>query len=244
MTRPIKKAGFMQGIYQISSTKKERLGTLRITEDGRKFRYAKAGASALAAGKSGQMVAATANHINIAVAASAAIGSKQIAVTLGATAATSNQYQDGYFHVSDATGEGHQLLIAGNTAADASGTCYVTLEDPLKVALVAGTSEVSLIPNPWNGVTETTTEEAGYAGIAPMAVTAAYYYWAQTGGQAIALASGTGAVGSNVTFGATAGSLIVISTTIAVTVVQPIVGFLTSTVQVDTEYKPVFLTVD
>lgn len=234
----------MQGIYQISSTKKERLGTIRITEDGRKYRYAKAGASALAAGKAGQMVAATANHVNIAVATSASIGDRKIAVTLGATASADNLYQDGYLHINDATGEGHQLLITGSSAALASATCYLDLDDPLPIALTAGTSEVSLIPSPWAGVTETTTEEAGFAGIAPVAVTAAYYYWAQTGGAAISLASGTGAVGSNLTFGATAGSLIVISTTIATTVTQPVVGFLTSTVQVDTEYKPVFLTAD
>jgi len=244
MTRPIKKTGWMQGIIAESSTKKEALGTLRITRDGRKFRYAKAGTSALSAGKAGQMKAAAANHVNIAVASNVAIGDTQMTVTLGATAASENDYEDGYLHVNDATGEGYQIPISGNSAGASAGSCVITLDDPMPVALVAGTSQVTLVPNPWNGVTETTTEEAGFAGVAARAVTASYYYWSQTGGQAIALASGTGAVGSNVTFGAAAGSLLVLSTTIAETVVQPIVGYLNAIVQVDTEYKPVFLTAD
>ena len=33
MTAPMKRAGFAQGIYEISKTKKERIGALRILSD-------------------------------------------------------------------------------------------------------------------------------------------------------------------------------------------------------------------
>ena len=38
---------FRHSILETSTTQKEALGTLRILDDGRKFRYAKNGASAL-----------------------------------------------------------------------------------------------------------------------------------------------------------------------------------------------------
>lgn len=232
-----------QGIFDISSTQKEILGQLRHTPDGRKFRYSKAGASALAAGKVGVAPAAVANHINKNVAVAVAIGDKEVQVTVGATAVTADQYKDGFLQVNDGTGEGHQYPIESNTACDASGTTVVKLQDHVKVALVTGgTSEVSLIYNPWTGVTESTTEENVPVGIAPVAVTAAYYYWAQTGGPAIALIAGTPAVGTMLTLSATAGALAAINGTLDID--QPYFAQMLATAGVATEYKPVKLMID
>jgi hypothetical protein len=91
------------------------------------------------------------------------------------------------------------------------------------------------------GVTESTTEENVPVGIAPVAVTANYYYWAQTKGVANALISGTPAVGSMLTLAATAGALAAINATLDID--QPIVAQTIGVAGADTEYYPVLLNI-
>lgn len=237
------KNAFTGDVKEVHSEKREKLGTLRITSDGRKFRYAKAG-GALAAGKMCIGAVAEANHINVAVAA-ASIGDMTVSVTVGATAVAENAYADGYLQVNDGTGEGHAYLIASNTACDASGVTLVTLAEPIRAALVASsTSEVSLIPSPWNGVTHSATEESVAAGVSVVVVPSGAFCWLQTGGVGCCLMSGAPGVGAPLTLGATAGALLAISATIATTVTQPIVGTTLATAGVSTEYKPVMLQMD
>lgn len=234
----MKNTGFAQGLWEQSATQKEVLGMLRIEPDGRKFRYAKAG-EALAVGKMSYMAAAAANHVNCSVAA-AAIGDREVTVTVGATAVTENQYKDGYLHVNDGTGEGHAYAIESNTACDASSTTTVKLKDPIVVALVASaTTEVSLIPNLWSSITQSTTEESGSAGIPLKAITSAYYFWIQTGGQAICLGSDSSGLGTLLSHDATEGAVAV-----QADYTKGLVGFVVSTAQVSGEYKPIMLTID
>jgi hypothetical protein len=235
----MKTTGFAQSLYEISSTQKEILGMLRIEPDGRKFRYSKAG-EALAVGKMSYMAEATANHINKSVAAAVAIGDVEVQVTVGATAVTADQYKDGYLQVNDGTGEGHSYGIDSNTACDASGTTVVTLKDPVQVALVASaTSEVSLIPNPWSSVTQSTTEESGSAGIPLKAITDAYYFWSQTGGVGICLGSDTSALGVMMSHDATEGAIAA-----AADYVKGYIGDTIITAQISGEYKPIMLKID
>lgn len=246
MTKPMKRAGFAQGIMEISSTKKEEIGTLRITQDGRKFRYARAGASALGAGKMGVAAQPNAQQINVNVLA-ASIGDKQVTLTglTYAAAIAENALAGGKLHINDGTGEGHQYLIESNTAFGSSNTTIVvTLQDGIKVAIVAsGTTEASVFPSPWYGITESNTEENLPVGVAPCAITANYYYWAQTGGEAIALVNGTPAVGTMLTLGATpAGALVAINTSLDID--QPVCAIAWGTVGVSGEYKAVKLMLD
>lgn len=246
MTSPIKKAGFAQGLYEVSSTKKEELGTLRITQDGRKFRYARAGASALGASKCGIAAAIAADVTNEACAAAHAIGERvfQETITAAAAAYAADFFAGGFLQINDGTGEGHQYLIESSTAVDAGGTSIsLALADPLRVALVAADSEFTLVHSPWMGVTESDVEENLPVGIAPVAVPANYYYWAQTGGCAGALVSGTPAVGSVLTLGAVAGALAAIATPLDVDVCYE-VGKLYGRAGVDGETASVFLTLD
>jgi len=241
MNEPMK-SSFSQGIFDISATKREILGTLRILADGRKFRYCRAGAADLHPGMFGQAGVDADNHINVSVAA-AAIGDTEVAVTVGATAVTENQYEDGYLQVNDGTGQGHQYRILGNTACATSGVTYVTLNEPIKVALVASaTSEVSLLPSEYSAVVESATEETMPVGVAPCAVTTLYYYWAQTAGPAIVLMDGTPAVASMLVPGAVAGSLKVMNATLDID--MPYVALKSLNAGVDTEYKPVKLLLD
>ena len=234
----MKNTAFAQGLWEESSTQKECLGMLRIEPDGRKFRYAYA-SEALAVGKMSFMATAESNHVDCAVAA-AAIGDTEIAVTVGATAVTADMYKDGFLHVNDGTGQGHQYLIDTCTACDASGVTYVTLKECIRVALVASsTSEVTLVRNPWGYVSQSTTEESGSAGIPLFGITSAYYFWIQTGGSAICLGSDSSGVGTMLSHDATEGALAA-----AADYVKGYVGFSWFTDQVSTEYKPVYLTID
>ncbi len=216
------------------------LGTLVQTPDGRKFRYARAGASNLAAGK--LVVAATqvADHTDLSVAA-AAIGDTQVTVTLGSTGVTADQYANGFLIVNDGTAEGTIYTIASHPAADASATVVVNLSQPLAAALAAsGTSQVSLVKNTYADVVISATDQADLAvGVPPVAVTAGYYFFCATGGDAAVL--GDEAV--------TAGLAVTIGTGVAGAVEaldaagEQQLGIAKQAL-VDTEYQTVFLTLD
>lgn len=187
-----------QDIFTESSTAQMALGTKITLEDGRRFVYSKAGAVALAAGKLMQAPAEVANHSNCAVAAAAAIGANSVSVTLGATAATANQYAGGFMYVNDAAGEGHLYKINHHAAVGSAGTGTFYLDDSIRVALTTS-SEVTFYPHPHSGliVAPATTLTGSVLGVAPINVTAAYYFWLQVAGPACVLQAGTLVVGAN-----------------------------------------------
>lgn len=238
---PVKTTGFRQGLKVVSTTQKERLGTLRILEDGRKFRYAKAG-GALVAGKATVAAAIAAAHIDATVAA---VNSTNTQVTLTITAGTAiaeNALAGGYLQVNDATLEGNVYRIDSNTALAADGTA-MTLSLADRMGAYDATTQVTLVHNPWSGVTHSTTEESLFTGIpAAAAVASGSFFWAQTGGPSSALIAGTPAVGSMLTLSSTAGALAAINATLDID--QPIIGVMWGTAGVATEYKPVMLQAD
>lgn len=186
-----------QGLFDESSVQLMDLGALVSTADGREYRYVKAGGTALVPGKLQQGPAVVANHQNIAVAAAAAIGATSVTVTLGATAATANQYAGGTMVVNDVTGEGYTYTIKSHPAADASASLVITLEDDdaIRVALTTS-SEVCLFPNLYNGViVNPTTPTNKPVGVAVKAITASYYGFIQTKGTVSCLNDSATAVG-------------------------------------------------
>ncbi len=215
-----------QALYTSSSTQIHALGERLVTPDGRVFRYAKAGASDLVAGNWIQSPAQVANHQNIAVAA-AAIGATSITVTLGATAATANQYANGQAVVTITPGLGQAINISGHPAADASATLVLELQEPLRVALTTST-RIDLIPNPYNGVIQSpaTTLTGCVVGVATYIITAAEYGWLQRSGPAGALIAGTPGVGVAIVLPGTAAGAAVVDGAAAATLV---VGSMLST---------------
>ena len=191
-----------------SSTPSHNLGELAVTADGRKFRYVKAGAAALVAGTVVQAPAEVANHQALSPTADTAIGSKTLTVTLGATAATANQYAGGYVVVSVTPGAGKAYQIDSHPAAALSATLELTLVDPLQVALTNAASEVDLISNLYNGVIITpTTPTSCNVGVAVYPIDIGYYGWVQSGGVANVLSdvgttTGLPVCSSNATAGA------------------------------------------
>jgi len=246
-TKPLKRSGFNQGIWAQSATPKETVGTLRICNNGDGYRYAKNGATALAVGVAlaGQEIAA--GILNQACASAHAIGETIITETITAGVAyAENYFKGGYLSINDATGEGYQYPIESSTAVGAAGTSItLTLDRPIVTALVATTSEFSLLPSPWMGVVVTTDEEKLFAGVTEMAVAANYYFWAKTKGLVTCLSEATSAaaVGAVMTLSATSGALQAIATPLDVDAAYQ-VGVAALTDGVDSEYKPVFLTWD
>lgn len=246
MARPQKRAGFAQGIMAIAADKKEAIGTLRVTHDGRKFRYARADASGLSAGKMSVAAVPNAQIINTHVVAASA-GDRTIQLT-GLTWAADideNGLAGGMLQINHGTNMGLQYLIESNTAfVTGDTTIDITLEEPLKEGLSASaTTEVSIIPSLWYDTTESETEESIPVGIPPVDVTADYYYWSQTGGIAIALCHGTPAVGTMLVLSSMPpGGLRTMASSVDVD--TPIVAKQIATVGVSGEYKPVQLLID
>src|SRR3990167_4299296 len=96
------------------------LGSIGISNDGRKFRYAKAGTSALVAGELQQAPAETADSQSLIVAA-AAIGALTVTTT-DTTTVTANEFADGYLVATGEGGTGNGLIyrIKSHPAATAA----------------------------------------------------------------------------------------------------------------------------
>lgn len=193
-----------QDARKTSSSQLHVLGSIGETADGRVYRYAKAGASNLVAGNLQVNADVDSNVVNKAATAASAIGSFSVAFTAGGSQ-TLDAYKDGMLVVNDATGEGIAYAVRGNT----SGTAVtVALKEPIVVALTTS-SEVTLKKNTWDSTVISATDQADQAvGVANTAVTAAYYYWVQTRGEASVLADEAVAKGLALTIGTgTAGAV-------------------------------------
>ena len=239
---PLKRSGFSQTLYTVSAKQREEVGTLRITQDGRKFRYAKAG-EALGAGMMGIAATIHADFLETVSPNTCAIGAKRIVITLdGANTIAENFFQGGDLQVNKSgagTGHGHTYPIAGSSLETAGTELILTLEQGLKVAFTAAT-ELSVIQSPWMAVTLTTTKENVGVGVPLLAVPDTYYYWCQTGGPACVL---TTAVGTSVTVSdSVEGS--VDDTTTALDIDVPECGVAWGTAGAAGEYKPIFLRIE
>jgi len=189
-----------QDLVTTSTVSLHNLGDKAFSTDGRAFRYVKAGASVLVPGNAIQSPAVVPNHVNLTPTAVSAVGDTFVTVTLGATAATLNQYEGGYLIVElGTTGAGQTLKIKGNPAASSGATLRVELEDPFYVA-TSGTITMSLIANRYNGVIQSpaTTLTGTIVGVAVAAIPAASFGWICTRGVTAMLVSGTPIVGSAV----------------------------------------------
>ena len=229
---------FRHSILETSTTQKEALGTLRILDDGRKFRYAKNGATPLVGGVICQALGTVANHNRIAVATTTA-GKSAVTVTLGATAATENLYAGGYLQVTaGANGIGMQYKIASHPAADASATLTVQLDEPLVYALTNGTHTVRLVHNQFTGLVVATAVAQPAVGVTPCPVPANAYFWLQTGGVANVQQTTTTALGGLIRADSAGRGAIVAAYT------APIIGYMLGVAATAEEASAVMLVID
>ena len=188
-----------------TSGQKHKIGTRMSFEDGRAFRYVEVGAADIAAGAVVQAPAAVGHHdVDLAIT-TAASDVTSVTVTLEGTAATANQYKDGYLFINDGTtGEGHVYRIKSNAAGNSSSTCVITLDedDPTVTALTNGTHLAGLVVNPYSNVIISPATVSNVAiGVAPRLLTTNYYGWIQTWGPAAVLANAAGVIGQHVRVG-------------------------------------------
>ena len=176
-----------------NTTKKRALGTILELPDGREFKYVLNGSGAITSGKLASSAAMIGNHDMDLTTAAASVGDTSITVTLGATAATKDQYADGYIYTNDGTGQGQVYRIASNPEADGSATLAVTLasNDPVSVALDS-TTESGLAVNPYSGIVVSPTSVTNRTlGVTATDIAANAYGFVQTKGLASVLVSGT-----------------------------------------------------
>lgn len=197
-------------LFAESSTQQCPLGTKATDGHGNTYRYVKAGASALVVGNVLQAPAQVANHYGC-TAAAAAVGDKQITMTLGATAATENQYRGGFAVIDTTPGLGYAYPITYHPAASSAAALTVTIERPVQVALTTS-SRVTLVPNRFNGVIQSpvTTLTGAVVGVAVYPITAAYFGWIGVNGTFGTLVKGTPGVGLAVVVPGTAAGAVVV----------------------------------
>ena len=172
-------APIAQGLHVESSVQMQNLGAIAFANDGRVFKYAKAGATALVAGNLQQSRVEDTGDQALAVAA-AALDATSVTTTSTVTV-TANQYAEGYLVVTSTSSPGYAYKIAGHAAATGA-VVTINLVDPIKVALTA-TSTIDLVPNNYDGVIINPTSQTGLiAGVATFVVTAAYFAWLQVQG--------------------------------------------------------------
>ena len=185
------------------------VGSRGVSNDGREYRYVKAGAVALVPGYLQQSPAEITNHEALTPTATAAQGSNTLIATLGATAATANQYAGGLALVCTTPDIGYVYRISGHAAVLSSGIITLTLDDLIRGADITTASRITLYPNPYNGVViNPTTAASSPVVVAVTPVTALQYGWGQTTGAGCVIADagnsivvGTNVVASNQTAG-------------------------------------------
>lgn len=230
-----------QNVSVSSTTQQHVLGEKAFTSDGRTFRYVKAGASALVPGDVIQSPAIVANHVNLTPTATAAVGDTTLTVTLGATAATANQYAGGYLVIEKGTtGAGQTLLIKSHPAASSSATLTLTLSDPFVVA-TSGTVTASLVANNYSGVIQApvTTLTGTPVGVAVAAIPAASFGWICSRGITGVKADGAITVG---TVGVAVPSAAAGAAKVMAATLFQIGTFCKTTI--DTQITPCYLTLD
>ena len=237
--RPLKQGGWAQGIYETSPTEKEMVGTLRLDLWGNKYRYAQAGGTALDPGK--LMVAADMDEDveNCAVSAAVAVGETQVTLTVTSTTVAENKFRGGNLIINDAAGEGHRYPIVFSSAVSAGTSIELTLDVPVRVALTTN-SEGTIMESAWKGVVISAANQADLpVGVPMVDVTADYYCWLQTGGEACVLADEAVAKGDMLTIGSSVAGAVEMHDAVG----EPLVGT-TREAMTDTEYYPVMLNID
>lgn len=225
-----------------SATPVHAVGTRAVSDDGRVFRYVKAGAADLVAGNVLQGPATLPNHLANTPPV-VAVGARSFTYTPGNTAAAAQYYAGGILQVDTDPGKGYSYSIDNHLAITASTAFTLNLKDPIQVALTA-TSRVGLLPNKYNGVIQfpVTTATGSAVGVATYIITAAQYGWVQTWGLCSVLISGTPAMGAMVmTPSAVAGSAIIMTTTNLI--VAQLVGTMVQ-IGVDTKINAVDLKIN
>ena len=227
-------------------------GTQMVLQDGRKFRFARNGGTALPLANVIQAGINTPDHVNTTAVATA-LASRTGVTTLGATLATINDYREGYMVVS-VTPDGGSIYVVGSHAAVASAGEFTGNLAPgfaLKAAWTT-TSRIDLIRNPYRAVIEAvaTTVTGPLVGVSIVALaansTAAALArgWLATHGPCPVETVGTLVIGQRAVAGTDAGEAMPAEgTTLATYVAQQEIGIVMR-VAAAAAFSTIYLTID
>lgn len=221
------------------------LGTQLVLQDGRKFRFAAAGASTLVIGNMLTAGALTASQQDLTPAA-AAVDARQISLTTGAASAI-NLFAEGWAQVSVTPDLGNIYKIAGHLLMTAGAGDLVNLAPghAIRVAWTTST-RVNLVDNPYFRVIQVpaTTIASTPVGVALAATLTLRGGWIQTRGPASVLGSGTLIAGNRVvTPLGTAGAVGPETAVAATSKIEVTVGFCMFASATGAA-SPIFLTID
>lgn len=184
-----------QSLHSSSADQMHNLGEVVFANDGRAFRYCKAGATALVAGQLQQSQAQDADTQDL-TAVAASVGDTAIASTTTVTV-TANEYAEGFILVTVTPGVGRQYKIKGHIAYTTAAPTFNLFEE-VKVALTT-TSRLDALANPYAAVVvapTTYTAPAVGAAVHPIAIDE--FGWLQVLGIANVLADGALVIGEPV----------------------------------------------
>lgn len=231
-------------LFKYESNPSTNVGQLAMTDDGRMFRYVKAGGSALVRGNLIQESATDTNFKDMAVQAAVAVGGTTIPVTLGGTAVTANQFNGGLLVISSGSAMLGQVftITSHDVQTSTSGTCNFNVQEQVQVALTTSAT-ATVIANPYTAVIQfpATTATGLAVGGAVSPIPANNYGWIQTHGMGTALGDSTASTAAAMSLSpstATAGAV-----TKGITL-QQVVGVSMYVATVSAKNEPVFWTLD
>lgn len=188
--------------HEQSTDQRHSLGTMGFTNDGRTYRYVNAGGSDLDPGKLTIAVDITSDHEDIAVN-TFGIGDTTLTVTLGGTAITANEYDEGFVNIISSTGLGTMYSIKSHPISAGSEDIVITLNEPIVVVAASGT-KVTLVRNKYRDIIVSDGTLADLpVGVPNVIISSDAFGWVQTGGLCAVLNDGTTTVvaGKPVTIG-------------------------------------------
>ena len=178
---------YPQNYDEQSSTKQVELGTIGQDNGGNLYIYSKA-MEALSAGHilvDQDPNAATHLSFDTVASNAAAIDEYAIAQVLTITAGdtiVAGEFAGCHCFIDDGTGEGQHAMIKGNTGGAATATVYIYLSAPLSTALDVADSDITIYRQNHVEKAAITSSIQRAVGVAPIAVTANYYFWRQVTG--------------------------------------------------------------
>jgi hypothetical protein len=213
-----------QGIYEQSETPEYLLGTKLEYNDGRVFRYARAGAVALVKSLMCQNAIADADYNNEDQTGNfPVVGDTTIVVEVAtglALIVAKDFLAGGQVTVMTGSGVGDMYNIVGSQFGTTDTNVSLVIDSPIRTTWTTS-SQVGITPSLWSNTLVFATTTTGTAcGVPLIAVTAGYYYWSQVEGPCPIICDATetttvgGQVGAPATMG-TAGNV-----GLAVTVLQ------------------------
>jgi hypothetical protein len=141
------------------------VGTRYEDAFGRVYYYAFC-TTAIGRGKMGIAAATIGNHNNLSFQTAPAVGDQSVKVTLGGTAATAEQYKDGWLVNQDGTGEGRIYKIEGHEAqTSTTGTLEVFLAERIDIVMAVSETNVDLLYNKYDHLRIPTSAVEDFVGV-------------------------------------------------------------------------------